>query len=104
MDRRPDGMTQMSRRPSWLGVVGGLLALLGAVTSAGSAVKPRIVVIAPFNIDSPDRDRQWVGEGVAELLALGLAQHPALVAVDRTRIRPFAKSETWTEAQVLQAT
>jgi len=97
-------MMQMSRRPSRLGVVAGLCGLLVALTSAGAAVKPRVVVILPYNVETLDRDKQWVGEGVAQLLALGLAQHPALVPVDRARLRPFAKSDAWTEAQVLQAT
>ena len=63
-----------------------------------------MIVIVPYNTETLERDRQWVGEGVAQLLALGLAQHPALVPVDRARLRPFAKSDFWTEAQVLQAT
>jgi tetratricopeptide (TPR) repeat protein/TolB-like protein len=98
-------MTQTGRRPTWLGVVGGLCALVAAVTTgADGAAKPRMIVIAPYSTDTLDRDKQWVGEGVAQILALGMAQHPALVAVDRSRVRAFAKSEVWTEAQVVQVT
>ena len=97
-------MTQVSGRRSRLGVVGGLFALLVAAASEGAAAKPRVIVIVPYNAETLERDKQWAGEGVAQLLSLGLAQHPALVPVDRVRLRPFLKSDAWTEAQVLQAT
>jgi tetratricopeptide (TPR) repeat protein/TolB-like protein len=81
-----------------------LLALLALAPSVQAAVKPRIIVIVPFSSDTMDRDKQWMGEGVAQVLALGLVQHPALVIVDSARLRPFAKPEGWTEAGVAQAT
>lgn len=92
-------------RPSSTLVVLGILAALGLLAgSAGGAVKPRIVVIVPFSVETLDRDKQWMGEGVAQILSLGLAQHPVTVAVENTRVRPFAKPEGWTEPLVIQAT
>jgi tetratricopeptide (TPR) repeat protein len=96
-------MGQKGRNPSRVGVVAGLGALVAALTWADAAVKPRMVVVAPYGADTLERDKQWVGEGVAQILTLGLAQQPALVAVDRARLRAFAKGDVWTEAQVLQA-
>ena len=96
-------MMQVNRRPSRLGVVGGLFALLVAVTSVGAAAKPRVIIIVPYTAETLERDKQWMGEGVAQILVLGLAQHAALVPVERARLRPFAKADAWTEAQVLQA-
>ena len=34
-----------------------------------------------------DREDQWIGEGVAQIIGLGLAQHPAFVQVERARLR-----------------
>ena len=96
-------MAYVSRRPSRLGIVAALCVALLAVSWVGAAPKPRMIVIVPYNSETVERDRQWVGEAVAQLLSLGLAQHGALVPVDRARLRAFAKSEAWTEVQVLQA-
>jgi tetratricopeptide (TPR) repeat protein len=97
-------MTQMSGRLPRRAVLGGLCALLVVATAASSAVKPRVIVVVPYSTDGLERDKQWIGEGIAQLLTLGLAQHPALVPLDRARLRAYAKSDTWTDAQVLQAT
>ena len=96
-------MMRQSGRPSgW--VVLGILATLGLlVGSVSGAVKPRIIVVAPFSTETLDRDKQWMGEGVAQVLTLALAQHPVTVTVDSARLRPFVKPEGWTEAVVIQA-
>jgi tetratricopeptide (TPR) repeat protein len=71
---------------------------------ADGAVKARTVVILPFDASAVDRDDQWIGEGAAQVLALGLAQHPAFVQVDRARVRVAAgRPELWGEPVVLQA-
>jgi tetratricopeptide (TPR) repeat protein len=77
--------------------------LLVAASAAGAPAKPRVIAIVPYSAETLERDRQWVGEAVAQLLALGLAQQAALVPVERARLRPFLKSEGLTEAQVVQA-
>jgi tetratricopeptide (TPR) repeat protein len=83
--------------------VGGLCALVAAAVWVEAAAKPRMIIIAPYSADTLEREKQWVGEGIAQILALGMAQQPALVPVDRARLRAFAKSDAWTEAQVLAA-
>ena len=52
-------------------------ALERATRSSGSCV------IVPFDATALEREEQWMGEGVAEVLALGLAQHPAFVQIER---------------------
>jgi len=77
--------------------------LLAAMSTDGAPVKARTVVILPFDASALDRDEQWIGEGVAQVVALGLAQHPAFVQVDRSRVRSEAgRPELWGEPVVLQ--
>lgn len=87
--------------PILLSLVVGSLSMLFA-TSADASVKPRIVLIVPFDASSLGGDGQWIGEGVAEALSLGLAQHPAFVQVDPGRRRALGQPEVWGEAAVLQ--
>jgi tetratricopeptide (TPR) repeat protein len=71
---------------------------------AHGAGKARTVVILPFDASAVDRDDQWIGEGAAQVIALGLAQHPAFVQIDRSRVRVAAgRPELWGEPVVLQA-
>ena len=78
-------------------------ALLAAVP-ADSAVKARTIIILPFDASALDRDDQWLGEGAAQIVALGLAQHPAFVQIDSARVRAAAgRPELWGESVVLQA-
>jgi len=76
---------------------------LMAVVSAQAAVKPRTILIVPFEAPGLSSDEQWIGEGVAQALSLALVQSPAFVQVDRTRLRTFGQPEAWGEAAVLQA-
>ena len=71
---------------------GRLIALLAVGTllaglPADGAVKPRTIIILPFDASGLDREEQWVGEGASQILALALAQHPAFVQIERTRVR-----------------
>ncbi len=77
-----------------------LLAVPGA---ASAAVKPRVVLVVPFDGSTLDGDQQWVAAAVAEVLRLGLAQHPAFVQIDRARVNSFGRTEAWGEPVVLQA-
>jgi tetratricopeptide (TPR) repeat protein len=71
---------------------------------ADAAVKPRTVVVLPFDASALERDEQWIGEGASQIVGLGLAQHPAFVQIERARIRAAAgRPELWGEAVVLQA-
>lgn len=70
--------------------------------AAIAATKPRAVMIVPFDATALDADDRWMGEGVEEVLGLGLAQHPAFVQVDRARMRGVGRVEVWGEPVVVQ--
>ena len=91
----------MARR--WL--VLSILAFCGLVVAefAQAAVKPRTVLIVPFETTGLASDEQWIGEGAAQAVALGLVQSPAFVQLDRTRLRGVGQPEAWGEPAVLQA-
>src|SRR5262249_62158284 len=75
---------------------------LAAVLSAQAAVKPRTILIVPFETTGLSSDEQWIGEGAAQAVSLGLVQSPAFVQVDRTRLRSFGQPEAWGEPAVVQ--
>ena len=79
--------------------LGLLLVLSGA---AVAAEPPRGVIVVPFDASTLPQEEQWIGEGVAELASLGLAQHPAIVQIDRTRARAVSDPAVWTETIVRQ--
>ncbi|HEV8584615.1 MAG TPA: hypothetical protein VGT02_06560, partial [Methylomirabilota bacterium] len=87
------------------GMVVTLLALcaLVAVVPTDAAVKTRTILVVPFDTAGLTADDAWIGEGVAQTVALGLVQSPAFVQVDRARLRAFGTPEAWGEAAVLQA-
>lgn len=77
--------------------------LLAGIPAHGAPVKARTVVILPFDASALDRDDQWIAEGAAQIISLGLAQHPAFVQVERARVRVAAgRPELWGEPVVLQ--
>jgi tetratricopeptide (TPR) repeat protein len=82
-----------------------ILAFCGlvAVVSTHAAVKPRTILIVPFEPVGLAGDEQWIGESAAQAISLGLVQSPAFVQVDRGRLRTFGQPEAWGEAAVLQA-
>jgi tetratricopeptide (TPR) repeat protein len=67
-----------------------------------AAVNPRAIAILPFDASALERDDQWIGQGAAEVVRLGLAQHPAFIQVDEARMR-VGRPEVWSEAAVTQA-
>jgi tetratricopeptide (TPR) repeat protein len=85
-----------------LTVLAVVLGLTLAV-NADAASKPRVVLITPLDASALGPDWAWAGEGVAEALILGLAQHPAFVQIDTARLRSFGQPEVWGEGVVLQA-
>src|SRR5215475_5082102 len=82
-----------------------LIAMLVVMLAspAGAAVKQRVVLIVAFDGSSLGPDWSWAGQGVAEALALGLAQHPGFVQIETSRLRAFGQPEVWGESAVLQA-
>jgi len=89
-----------SRLARWLT---GALVLLVLPGVADAAVKARTVLIVPFDASALEPSERWIGEGVAQVVALGLTQHPAFVQVDRARLRAFGRPEVWGESVVVQA-
>jgi tetratricopeptide (TPR) repeat protein len=55
---------------------------LGEPTHADTI--PRTVLVMPFEASSLAPDEQWMGEGVAHIISMGLAQHPAFVQIERS--------------------
>ena len=96
-------MRELGRRSRVLiPFLAGLITLTAAAT-ATAAARPRAVLIVPFDTTGLDGDEQWMGEAVAQVLGLGLTQHPALVVIDRARLRALGRPEAWGEAVVVQA-
>ncbi|HZO44133.1 MAG TPA: tetratricopeptide repeat protein [Methylomirabilota bacterium] len=95
------------RRPgsrSWIvaAIVCALaLAVVGEVSAADS--KLRVIVIVPFDTTALEREEQWMGEGVAQILALGLAQQPSIVQIERSRLKAAARVDAWNEQTLAQA-
>jgi adenylate cyclase len=85
----------------WTWVVAIVVGLLAP--SAHAAVKPRTLLVLPFETAALERDEQWIGEGIAQIVALGLVQHPAVVQVDRARVRALPRPDSWNEVAVQQA-
>jgi tetratricopeptide (TPR) repeat protein len=79
----------------------GMLLLLPA--AAVAAVKPRPVIVVPFDASALERDEQWLGEGLAQTMVLGLTQHPAFLLIDRSRLRAAGNPTVWGDTVVLQA-
>ena len=81
----------------WVLVLGSSIASSLPVDAAAN-VKPRVLLIVPFDASALDREEQWVGEGVAQILSLGLAQHPAFVQIERSRLRAYGQPGAWGDA------
>ena len=73
-----------------------------AAAGAEAAVKPRVVLLVPFDATGLERDEQWVGQGIAEVVGLGLDQHPAFVQIEDARVRASGRPDVWGETVVAQ--
>ncbi len=89
----------MSRRRALLLVA----IILGSPAWPAEAALKRSLLVAPFETGALSREDAWIGDGIAEALALAFVQHPAFVGIDRARLRTVADPQGWTEASVLQA-
>jgi tetratricopeptide (TPR) repeat protein len=80
------------------------LLMLAALTATGAAaaVKPRAVLVVAFDSSALEREEQWVGQGIAEILGLGLDQHPAFIQIEDSRVRAVGRPDVWGEAVVAQ--
>jgi tetratricopeptide (TPR) repeat protein/TolB-like protein len=92
------------REAGWIArwTVGLLAVAVLLLPEAEAAVTPRAIAILPFDASTLEREYQWIGQGVAEVVGLGLAQHPAFLQVDATRLRE-GRPGAGGEAAVTQA-
>src|SRR5512145_691752 len=92
------------RRASTLSLTVLTAVLVVALASpVRAASKPRVVLIVAFDASTLGPDWSWAGQGVADALTLGLAQHPSFVQIETSRLRAFGQPEAWGESAVLQA-
>jgi len=87
----------------------GLLILTGcAATKPAEPARfdfgppPWAVVIVPFDVSDLPADKQWIGEGIAQIVSLGLVQHPTIVQIERSRVTTILP-DVWTEPRVREA-
>lgn len=80
-----------------------LTLLLVTALDSSSAVKTRTVLVLPFAPVDFGREDHWIGEGVAESLSLALVHVPALVQIDRQRLKQVPQPEVWDDQAALQA-
>lgn len=78
----------------------GMLLLAGGAQATAAATRPLAVMLVPFDASRLPADRRWLGDGIAELTSMGLVQHPAIVQIDRARIRAVSAPEAWDETTV----
>lgn len=96
-------MDNLRRRAA--SVLLGIAILLGVASAreANPAVRPRAVLIVPLEGSGAGPEWSWLGPGVAEILRLGLSQHPGVVQIDPARVRGFGQPEGWSAGAVGQA-
>ena len=90
------------RRPELAVLAAFMLALLTAV-GAEAAVKTRTVIVLPYATVDLGREEQWIGEGIAQGLSLGLVQMPAVIQIDRERLKRLSRSDAWDDQAALAA-
>jgi len=95
-------MRDAGRSVRWTLVLVAATVAVSLIGGAQAATKPRAILVVPFDASALGED-QWLGEGVAQVVSLGLAQHPAFVQVDRSRQRAMGRPDVWGEPVVVQA-
>lgn len=95
----------MMRRLGWRSRIVATLVGLLALSAVGAQADPklRVIIIVPFDGTALEREEQWMGEGVSQILALGLAQHPAFVQIERSRLRAAGRPDVWGDTAAIQA-
>ena len=96
-------MLRPGSRPWIVAAVMSVLGLIVASQALAADPKLRVIVIAPFDTTALEREEQWMGEGVAQILALGLAQQPAIVQIERARLKAASRPDVWNEAALVPA-
>ncbi len=82
--------------------VGVLVLVASLVAAADTAAGPtvRSLLILPYQ--PVDLEEQWLGDGVAHVLALALANHPAFVLVDPARVKRPGQPESRGEEVIVE--
>ncbi len=80
-------------RPRWISLA-AVISLLSALT-AEAATKPRTIVVLPYVTMDLARNEQWLGDGVAQSLTLAFDQMPALIQIDRERLKRIPRPDAW---------
>ncbi len=100
--RVPASTLGRSVRPVALAVV--LSAVMAsAIGVADAATKTRTIVLLPFATVDVARDEQWIGEAVTQSLMLGLVQVPAVIEIDRSRLKQVPQPDAWDEQSAAAA-
>jgi len=94
-------MRDAGRIERWTIVLLAVTALL-LPEAVAAVARPRAIMILPFDATALDPEYRWIGEGVAELVRLGLAQHPAFAQLGDVRQR-VSGPEVWGEAAVARS-
>src|SRR5262245_7720905 len=81
-------------RRRWIGIAAAAVVAVATV-GVEAATKPRALLILPYTPVDLGRDEQWVGEAVAQSLALAFVQTPAFIQIDRERLKRLSRADTW---------
>jgi len=92
-----------NRLPRKLTVLSGLVLGLLAVFAGDAIAKSRVVLILPFVPVDLAREDQWLAEGLAQSLMLALVQAPAVVQIERDRLKQLAQPESWDDQAAASA-
>jgi tetratricopeptide (TPR) repeat protein len=85
-------MSRGLARALLLAVVGTVPFAMIVATGAQPAVKPRVVLILPYQNVAPGGGDGWLGDGIAETLALGARTTPAILPIEPARVVQAARS------------
>jgi tetratricopeptide (TPR) repeat protein len=85
-------MSRGLTRALLLAIVGTVLVALGTGAGGQAAVKPRVVLILPYQNVTPGGADGWFGEGIADALTLGARTTAALLPIEPGRVVQAARS------------
>jgi tetratricopeptide (TPR) repeat protein/TolB-like protein len=74
-----------------------------AQTAAAAASKVRSVLVLPFATPDLPREEQWLGEAVSQSVMSSLRQIPAVIQVERSRLKGLSQPEAWDEQAAVSA-
>ena len=74
-----------------MAVLAALVLSLLTTLGAEAATKARTLIVLPYATIDLGREEQWIGEGVAQSLTIGFLQMPAVIQVDRERLKRVSR-------------